>query len=383
MSTMVRGPRVAGSAHTGDAGGAHLRVPWSTVLPLAVVAAFGNGFWLVSIREAVGAIERTQGPFTVWLEEFALLLPLYVFAVLAALTLALRWFGPGPHRARTVVLTLLLVVIATTLAAIAVQATSAVYDYRLQSTHLATMVSHGTCDALCVADRQQSALLLQTKALGLNGCAMLMSNLVLLGLVVAFRGGRLKLATPRPNRERRSRLGTARVARFDDLELFLLVALLGSAAIHATVVRERLAQWPAAGIALLLLTIAEVDAALLFLLRLRSVHYLGAAVVSAGPLLVWLSSHSAGLPFGPGAGIVQQVGLTDAAAALLEAATLAVAVAALRSRRPRVSGQAQHPAWLAVAGVVAVSVVGVAVGLGALGGAAAPPQQHPGHHATV
>ena len=38
-------------------------VPWATVLTLAVVLAYADGFWMTSLRGAVGAIERTQGPF--------------------------------------------------------------------------------------------------------------------------------------------------------------------------------------------------------------------------------------------------------------------------------------------------------------------------------
>ena len=82
---------------------ARLAVPWLTVLPLAIVMAYADGFWMVALRGAVGAIERTQEPFTSWWRESTLGLPLYVFAVLGALMLAMRWFGPvlrtsGPSR---------------------------------------------------------------------------------------------------------------------------------------------------------------------------------------------------------------------------------------------------------------------------------------------
>jgi len=40
------------------------------------------------------AIERTQGPFASWVRESTLNVPLFAFAVLAALTMALRRFGP-------------------------------------------------------------------------------------------------------------------------------------------------------------------------------------------------------------------------------------------------------------------------------------------------
>ena len=34
-------------------------VPWLTVVPLAVALAYADGFWLVSLRGAVGSIEAT------------------------------------------------------------------------------------------------------------------------------------------------------------------------------------------------------------------------------------------------------------------------------------------------------------------------------------
>ena len=90
-------------------------VPWATVLPVAVVMAYANGFWLTSLRGAVGAIERTQGPFASWLRESTLALPAYVFVVLGALTVALRLFGSTPRRLR-LALTALMVVAAGTVA---------------------------------------------------------------------------------------------------------------------------------------------------------------------------------------------------------------------------------------------------------------------------
>jgi len=370
MTTTASTPHVAGD---GDVGGARLRVPWGTVLPLAIVAAFGSTFWIVAVRGAVGAIQRTSDPFPAWLRESTLLLPLYVFAVLGALTLALRWFGRGRQRTRTTGATFLLVVAAVTVVGAAVLAANAVYDYQLQSTHLVAMnATHGPCNAECVATQLHDASVLQLRAVGLGSLLILVSNVVLLGLVVAFRGGRLDIASAR----RASRRDSGRVGRFGNVDLFLIAALLGAAVVHATVVPEQLAVWPAAGIALLLLTVAEVDAALLFLLRLESAQYLATAVVSALPLGVWLYSRTLGLPFGPAAGIPEQIGLTDAALAVLQVATLAVAVVALRSRRARRSSTSQHAARLALAGVLAVTAVGITGGLGLL---AASGSGQPGH----
>ena len=170
------------------------RVPWLTVLPLAMVAAFGSEFWVVAVRGAVGATERTSGPFAQWLGESAITMPLYVVALLVALAVAKRWFGPGPLRAPAVMATLLLVVIASTVVAISLLALDAVKDYHLEMDHLVRSASHGTCVGACFADQHHLTVLLQIRALGLGACVTLVSNLVLLGLVVAFRGGRLDVS---------------------------------------------------------------------------------------------------------------------------------------------------------------------------------------------
>ena len=78
----------AGTAHwsssgTGASTPARPAVPWLTVIPLAAMMAYADGFWMVSLRGAVGAIERTQEPFASWLRESTVLLPAFVLAVRA------------------------------------------------------------------------------------------------------------------------------------------------------------------------------------------------------------------------------------------------------------------------------------------------------------
>ena len=379
MTTVMNTPRVAGA---GDAGGARLRVPWGTVLPLAAVAAFGSTFWIIAIRGAVGAIERTiAAPFPTWLRESTLMLPLYVVAALGALTLALRWFRSDQQRVRATIATVRLVVAAVSVVAIGVLVVNAIYDYHIEAVHLRIMdAHHGPCNAVCLAQQQSDTLGVQLRAVAYGSALVLVSNLVLLGRLVAFRGGKLDIASVRQASKRAS----ARTRRFDNLDLFLLAGLFGAAVVHATVVPEQLSRWPAAGIALLLLTVAQVDVALLYLLRLRSVQYVATAVVAAVPLLVWLCSVTAGLPFGPEAGVRQPVGLTDAMVAALEAAVLVVAIVALRSRGSREESRparSQHAARFALAGVVAVSAIGLAGGLG-LFAASGPPShaQHESHN---
>src|SRR6185503_166939 len=138
MSETTKSVNVAKERTGAPPGG--LAVPWFTVVTLAVVMAYAAGFWLISLRGDVGAIERTQDPFADWLRESTLSLPVFVFAVLGALTLALRWFGPAP-RGRAVLGTALVVAAAGTLAGIVELAASSAYDYRLQSHMLQMMDS--------------------------------------------------------------------------------------------------------------------------------------------------------------------------------------------------------------------------------------------------
>ena len=174
------------------------RVPWSTVVPLAVVLAYADGFWLISLRGAVGAIERTQEPFASWLRESALTLPIFVFAVLGALTLAARWFGPVLRTPRTVVATALLIVAASTLVGIAEVAASSAYDYHLQSAQLQLMGSMPSMPSMgSTAQLQQASLALQVRAVGYGGALLLVTNLALVGWVVALRGGQLDLIKTR------------------------------------------------------------------------------------------------------------------------------------------------------------------------------------------
>ena len=50
-------------------------LPWGTVAALAVLLACANGFVIVAMQGAVGAIERAQHPFTDWMLYWAILVP--------------------------------------------------------------------------------------------------------------------------------------------------------------------------------------------------------------------------------------------------------------------------------------------------------------------
>jgi hypothetical protein len=161
-----------------------------------------DAFVLTAAQGAVGAIERTGGPFNDWLRTSALLLPLYVLAVLAALSVARRRAGPALHAPRAVLVTAGLIVVAGTFVGTAVVAVSAAYDYHLQSAQLQNTAAlhgsvHGTLHGASVHDAQAESL--RVDALGARnaGRLVLVANLVIVGWVTALRGGRLEATNVR------------------------------------------------------------------------------------------------------------------------------------------------------------------------------------------
>jgi hypothetical protein len=287
------------------------------------------------------------------------------------------------------------VMVATaTLAAVAVLIANAAYDYQLQTAHLAELHSvHGACGSGCLAIQEQATLAVHVRGIGLGGALVLASNLVLVGLVAAFLGGRLAVVSSRPQgrhpflflrgtrparwavqAQQEPRLPT----RFHELRVFLAVALLGTAALHDTVTPYLLNGWPAARTFFGVLCAAEIVVAILVVARLSRAVLLAAVTVSAVPLLVWLLSRTVGLPFGPESGVIQPAGLVDGAAALLEVVTIVAAVLLLRAPgwlRP--PSAAQHLGRLALVAVVAVTVVGLGTGIS--GSGPTPPAPDPGH----
>jgi hypothetical protein len=328
-------------------------VSWSHVLPLAVVLAFANGFWIIALRGAIGAIERTSAPFSTWWHESTLLVPVYVVAVLAAFMLAQRWFGPQPHGFRPVAATITMVTLAATAAGTLLLIASSWFDFRLQRTDLHHMGAfHPGCDPTCAAARVQATLNLEIKGVWIGLLAMLVTDLILVALVVAFRGGDVVLAKrPRPVGPRRR----------EDARLVLAAGLLGAAAIHAAVLPEHFDEWLAAGAFFVALTLAEAAAAAAVLAwdrAWRTPGLVAAVVVSAGPLLVWLVSRTVGLPFGPEAFEPESVGVADVLSCLLELTTLTIALALLRRHRQARAWSRQGVA-LALTAVLAGTLIGI------------------------
>jgi small-conductance mechanosensitive channel len=178
------------------------RVTWRTVGVLAVLMALADAFVLTSIQGAVGAVERAQHPFTFWLVISAVTVPAFVLAVVGALALARRLFGPALRSPWRVVAASLLIVVAGSAVGTAEMAVSAAYDYHQQTQLSQTaFMDHGTivtpeqaatnpCTGACAAAEDQYQLDQRAARLG-SGLALGI-NLVLVGWVVAMRGGRLE-----------------------------------------------------------------------------------------------------------------------------------------------------------------------------------------------
>ena len=193
---------------------------------------------------------------------------------------------------------------------------------------------------------------------------LLVTNLVLVGWVVAMRGGRLTVATPSRRPDATADPFAARStngSRVDDIRLLAVVGLLGSAHLHAALIPVHLAGWPAAAGFFLLLAAAEVAVVGLLLARPNRAALLAAAAVSIGPIAAYLYSCVFGLPFGPAAGIAEALSVPGGLACALELLTLLAALWLLRAtparRRPAVSA---HLRGLMLAAVVAVTVIGLA-----------------------
>ena len=349
-----------------------LAVPWLTVVSMAAVMAYADGFWMLSLRGAVGAIERTQQPFSSWFRESTLVLPLFALAVLGALTLGLRLFGSILQTARAVLVTGLLVALAGTLVGLTEIVANTMYDYSLEGDLLGMMGSmRGTCAAACLALQQQATVTALVRGVLITGGLILFTNLILVGWLLALRGGRLTVAVLKQRTISKGDAYRATGSRTEDLRVLLVAGLLGSAVIHAAVIPDHLAEWTAAGVFFIVLTVVQVVVAGLLVTRMDRSLLLLAVLLNAGPLLLWLCSRTLGLPFGPSAGVPETIGLADIVACILEAVALAAACLLHGSARwaahPSSSARPPAPLPLATAhrrGLILIAVLAAtAIGL--------------------
>jgi hypothetical protein len=169
------------------------------VAAVAVLLSFADGFVLTAVEGAVGAIERGQGPFASWLWLSTLTLPVFFAAVLGALVAARRRFGPVLGTTRKVLAAALLIAVAGALVGTAEVGISAAFDYHLQLQLLQAQHSaHGHSAAGSLATALQRSLETDTRAVRYAGGVLLVADIVLVGWVVALRGGRIEVSRRRP-----------------------------------------------------------------------------------------------------------------------------------------------------------------------------------------
>jgi hypothetical protein len=343
--TMLAHPRVVRSAQERTATTGRSAVPWSAVMTFAIAITCADWFWVMSLRMAAGHIQRTQAPFSDWLRESMLVLPVFTLAVLGAFTLALRRFGPTVSRSRAVVATGTMIVTAGTLAGIVGLVASSGFDFFLQNNELSMNDGmRAMCTSAGCGNLRHDTFWLQVHSVGWGSLLLLATNIVVVGWIVALKAGRLTLSKAdavKTAPEGSPAVGS-QVSRLQNMQVFLAAGLVGSAVIHAAVVPARLSHQPAAGVFFVLLAAAQLGVAM---------------------LLVWAVTRALGLSwFGPQAGLAEPIGLADIAAGALQVGTLVGALVlltkndSLRHRSP-VSGHAKS---LVLVAVVALVVLGLA-----------------------
>jgi hypothetical protein len=180
---------------------------WPTVIVLGVVLAYADGYVLVALTGAVGAIQRTNHPFPAWLEESAVLVPLFILAELLVLRLIRRRAGPVLRSWRAVVVSAFLIAVAGTFAGTIGITASAAYDFSLQTKLIdfdaqfmdqngdplvtaGSTVARGNCNSM-ICDEQRFSLATDLRGVGIAVPLLLGINIVMIGWVLAGFGGRL------------------------------------------------------------------------------------------------------------------------------------------------------------------------------------------------
>jgi hypothetical protein len=379
-----------GTARTSKATVTRATIPWSTVLTFAGVLTVADWFWVISLRGAVGAIERTRDPFISWVQGSALLLPLFAFAVLGALALAVRRFGTELGRPRAVVLTGLFIAVACTLAGLAALLVSGAYDYRLQIAQLAHLAPMGVqCVGSCVEAQRDATLVLQLKALGAGAGILLVTNLLLVGWMVAVRGGRLSVSRSRPVGEPGSEApATTPTARWGaEVQLVLVAALVGTGTILATHATADLLFSVGASVLFLVAATVQLATAQLATARPGRSAWIVAGVLALGLPALWLYARTGGNPLAPVVGNPGGIGLAEGAVGVLELATLAAALLLLSApawmRRAPASPHAGKLGLVAIVAATAIGIGGSGLAMFDLGGVDENPTPGNHHAATV
>ncbi|WP_432124116.1 hypothetical protein [Streptomyces sp. C10-9-1] len=136
-------------------------------------------------------------------------------------------------------------------------------------------------------------------------------------------------------------------------------ASLGAAAVHVAAAPDHFGEWWAAGVFFYAVGAFQALWAVA-VLRFPGPALMAAGLVAnAGVMAVWALSRTAGMPFGPGAGLPEEVTGADAATVAFEAVVGLVAAFGLRGSASR--GFASPFAAVAVAGAAGALVTGLTV----------------------
>ena len=356
-------------------------IPWTAVLTFAAVLASADWFWVVALRGAVGATERTRGPFLSWLEGSVLLTPLFAFAVLGALTLAYRWFGAVPRRRREVLAISLLVVAAGTLAGVGALIASGSYDLRLQLSQHMVPMGVDCHPKSCHELQQDATVALQLKALGIGSLILLVTNLVLVFWVLALRGGRIHPG--KVVQAGAAGTGARQASWWGEVQLLLVAGLVGTGTIIAVHATADLLHSVVAALALLMVATVQLVVAQQAMSRPGRSAWIAALVIAIALPAVWAWAHLTGNALG---GALKSIGLADGAVGVLDLVTLVTAVLLLSSpawlRRAPASPHAGKLGVVAVIAIAAIGVGGSGLAMFDLGGLDETPAPGP-HHVAV
>jgi uncharacterized membrane protein YhdT len=180
---------------------------WPTVIVLGIVLAYADGYVLVALTGAVGAIQRTNHPFPAWLEESAILVPFFILAELLILRLIRRRSGPALRSRRSLVVAALLLAVTGTVTGVLGVTASAAYDFSLQTQLIdfssqfsdqngdplitaGSTAARGNCNSM-ICNEERFSLATDVRGIAISVPILLGINLVLVGWVLAGFGGRL------------------------------------------------------------------------------------------------------------------------------------------------------------------------------------------------
>jgi hypothetical protein len=137
--------------------------------------------------------------------------------------------------------------------------------------------------------------------------------------------------------------------------------LMGSAIIHAAVIRDHFEEWWAAGITFIILASLEGAAAVALLARPSRPLYLAGTWLSQVTIGLWVLSRTVGLPFGPDPFTPEPVGGPDVTATVLEAVTWVALTSLFLAKPPPVRWRrALAPVLVVAVAVLAATSYAVA-----------------------